>query len=356
MIWTPSIPVGGPDDQPSRYSLSLHASDNVNPRLISTGTAPVEDANRSPYTLNVQAASPQALTDKVQTLLNHLYEAVPAQSLLTVEPTPAEQMSPIEDALLGAVARANAALPGCIDIRWATTVDAIEAQANGVSLNLANSLGRGTLQADWVVACDGGQSFVRNSLGLQLEGTAYTGRYVIVAGHRRVLAFKRLLEAASTEAERQRYATIPATLKLALDNQRLNPGRQFEQPHEIGDVAARFVHDLGKRFLRMAVIIHQPSIGLRLFNRVQILTLNILDKRDFQRLGIIKITNNDGYFMQACPLRRPPAPFTRDDLKPLAQRADDNRLDQAARRNRISQFVKRRLFEATPRLTGMGRQ
>jgi len=102
VIWTPSIPVGGPDDQPSRYSLSLHASDNVNPRLISTGTAPVEDENRSPYTLNVQAASPQALTDKVQTLLNHLYEAVPAQSLLTIEPTPAEQMSPIEDALLGA--------------------------------------------------------------------------------------------------------------------------------------------------------------------------------------------------------------------------------------------------------------
>jgi type VI secretion system VasD/TssJ family lipoprotein len=102
VIWTPSIPVGGPDDQPSRYSLSLYASDDVNPRLISTGTAPDEDANRSPYTLNVQAASPQALTDKVQTLLNHLYEAVPAQSLLTVESTPAEQMSPIEDALLGA--------------------------------------------------------------------------------------------------------------------------------------------------------------------------------------------------------------------------------------------------------------
>ena len=37
-----------------------------------------------------------------------------------------------------------------------------------------------TLQADWVVACDGGQSFVRNALGLELEGTAYTGRYVIV--------------------------------------------------------------------------------------------------------------------------------------------------------------------------------
>ncbi len=86
----------------------------------------------------------------------------------------------IEDALLAAVQRANAAGPAHIDIRWATAVDALEAGAEGASLGLVNALGRGTLQADWVIACDGGQSFVRNALGLQLEGTAYTGRYVIV--------------------------------------------------------------------------------------------------------------------------------------------------------------------------------
>ena len=86
----------------------------------------------------------------------------------------------IEDALLAAVARANAKSPGCIDIRWATSVDAIEPQASAVTLGLTNARGRGTLQADWVVACDGGQSFVRNALGLTLQGTAYTGRYVIV--------------------------------------------------------------------------------------------------------------------------------------------------------------------------------
>lgn len=101
VIWTPSISVGGPDDQPSRYSLSLYASHDVNPRLISTGAAPDEDASRSPYTLNVQATSPQALTDKVQTLLSHLYESVPAQSPLSLEPAPVVPMSPIEDALLG---------------------------------------------------------------------------------------------------------------------------------------------------------------------------------------------------------------------------------------------------------------
>lgn len=86
----------------------------------------------------------------------------------------------IEDALLAAVARANAAVPGLIDIRWATRVDGLELGPQGVGLSLVNALGRGTLHADWLVACDGGQSFVRSALGLQLEGTAYTGRYVIV--------------------------------------------------------------------------------------------------------------------------------------------------------------------------------
>jgi 3-(3-hydroxy-phenyl)propionate hydroxylase len=89
----------------------------------------------------------------------------------------------IEDALLAALGRANAAAAGGVDLRWATTVDAIEADAQGVTLGLHNALGRGTLRADWVVACDGGQSFVRNALGLPLEGTAYSGRYVIVDIH-----------------------------------------------------------------------------------------------------------------------------------------------------------------------------
>ena len=33
---------------------------------------------------------------------------------------------------------------------------------------------------DYLVACDGGRSTVREQLGLQLEGTQYEGRYVIV--------------------------------------------------------------------------------------------------------------------------------------------------------------------------------
>lgn len=86
----------------------------------------------------------------------------------------------IEDALLADVEAINRDRPGTIELLWATRVDALESHAAGVSLGLVNSTGRGAIEADWVLACDGGQSFVRQALGLALEGAAYTGRYAIV--------------------------------------------------------------------------------------------------------------------------------------------------------------------------------
>nr|WP_311529153.1 FAD-dependent oxidoreductase [uncultured Ralstonia sp.] len=67
-----------------------------------------------------------------------------------------------------------------IDIRWQTRVTAIDAHANGATLRLATPAGDYALQADWVVACDGGRSTIREALGLKLQGTSYEGRYVIV--------------------------------------------------------------------------------------------------------------------------------------------------------------------------------
>jgi len=86
----------------------------------------------------------------------------------------------VEDALLAEVDAINRDRPGTIELLWATRVDALESHAAGVSLGLANARGRGAVEADWVLACDGGQSFVRNALGLALEGAAYSGRYAIV--------------------------------------------------------------------------------------------------------------------------------------------------------------------------------
>ena len=68
-----------------------------------------------------------------------------------------------------------------IDIRWQTRVTGIEQKpAGGATLTLQTGDTHWTLQADWVVACDGGRSTIRDALGLKLTGTTYEGRYVIV--------------------------------------------------------------------------------------------------------------------------------------------------------------------------------
>ena len=86
----------------------------------------------------------------------------------------------IEQFLLDAITRCNAATPGLIDLRWGTALEGFSQQADSATLQARNALGGYALQADWLVACDGGQSFVRKQLDLPLHGAAYEGRYVII--------------------------------------------------------------------------------------------------------------------------------------------------------------------------------
>jgi 3-(3-hydroxy-phenyl)propionate hydroxylase len=86
----------------------------------------------------------------------------------------------MEQYLLDAIAELDAATPGLVEIRWNSKVTAVRAQADGVTVRVENPLGSYEAGGDWLLACDGGQSFVRNSLGLELEGVGYQGRYAIV--------------------------------------------------------------------------------------------------------------------------------------------------------------------------------
>ena len=67
-----------------------------------------------------------------------------------------------------------------IEIRWQNRVTAIDAREDGARLSVETPAGSYTMEADWVVAADGGRSFLREALGLKLKGASYEGRYVIV--------------------------------------------------------------------------------------------------------------------------------------------------------------------------------
>ncbi|NYT37456.1 FAD-dependent oxidoreductase [Allopusillimonas soli] len=80
--------------------------------------------------------------------------------------------------------------PELARISWASRVTAVRNEPGGVAVRVENKDGDQWVNADWLVACDGGRSAVRDALGLVLEGRQYEGRYVIVdieqASQRRV--------------------------------------------------------------------------------------------------------------------------------------------------------------------------
>jgi 3-(3-hydroxy-phenyl)propionate hydroxylase len=69
---------------------------------------------------------------------------------------------------------------GLIDIRWQTRLKSLQQDAQGARIEVETPAGDYALEADWVVACDGGRSTVRDALGLRMQGQRHAGRYVII--------------------------------------------------------------------------------------------------------------------------------------------------------------------------------
>ena len=66
-------------------------------------------------------------------------------------------------------------------VQWSTRAVAVRPRPDRVDVDVVAASGTSsTLVADWVIACDGGRSAVREQLGLTLSGVQYDGRYVIV--------------------------------------------------------------------------------------------------------------------------------------------------------------------------------
>jgi 2-polyprenyl-6-methoxyphenol hydroxylase-like FAD-dependent oxidoreductase len=109
---------------------------------------------------------------------------MPHDSLQRLPPMINLQQYYIEQYLVDAVDRHNQEVSSVpVDLRWASEVTSISPHEDAVDIEVHTSLGNYTIRADWLVACDGGQSPVRRALDLPLVGTAYEGRYVIIDIH-----------------------------------------------------------------------------------------------------------------------------------------------------------------------------
>lgn len=118
--------------------------------------------------------------------------------------------SALEQILVDAIERT----PG-VTIAWQHRVSFAADDGDYVTLTVSTPDGRSDLTADWAVATDGARSIVRQCLGLRLEGTSYTGKYLIADIHWR----------AGLPAERRVWFDPPAS-----------PGRTVILHRQPGDI------------------------------------------------------------------------------------------------------------------------
>ncbi|MFI0397197.1 FAD-dependent oxidoreductase [Paracoccus jiaweipingae] len=73
---------------------------------------------------------------------------------------------------------ALAALPH-VDLRWGHRVTALDAQADGATLTVQAAGGEYRMQTDWLIACDGHRSTIRDLMGLDFEGRVFEDNFLI---------------------------------------------------------------------------------------------------------------------------------------------------------------------------------
>ncbi len=66
-----------------------------------------------------------------------------------------------------------------VDLRWRNKVTAVTRHADHAVLTVETPDGPYSLQADWVIACDGARSPIRAMLGLDFEGELFEERFLI---------------------------------------------------------------------------------------------------------------------------------------------------------------------------------
>ena len=75
------------------------------------------------------------------------------------------------------------ALRELVEIRWQTKLAGLQPRDDGVELEVETPQEAYKLRADWVIACDGARSAVRQAMGLRFSGSTYDGTYIIVDIH-----------------------------------------------------------------------------------------------------------------------------------------------------------------------------
>jgi hypothetical protein len=136
----------------------------------------------------------------------------------------------------------------------------------------------------------------------------------------------------------------------------LDGRRQVQQPERVGDVRAGAA-DLARQFLVGGTeIVQELLVGRGLFQRVELLAVQVLDQGVPQQLVVLGLLDDGADLGQPGPLAGAPSALAHDELIPAGPgRTDHHRLQQADLPDGFGQLVERLVVEGLPRLPGVRR-
>ncbi len=131
---------------------------------------------------------------------------------------------------------------------------------------------------------------------------------------------------------------------------------QLEQPQEVRHRRPLLADTLRDLLLRQSELFVELVIGVRLFDRVQVLTLDVLDERDLERVPFAHhLLHDDGNRGQSSLQRGAEAALAGDELVAVARARDDERLHDPVLADAAGEVFEGCLVEGAPRLVGIGR-
>jgi hypothetical protein len=144
----------------------------------------------------------------------------------------------------------------------------------------------------------------------------------------------RLYEAALDLGASERYAFR----KIVLAQQTQNRLRMPQNPKLVGDGTLALSQKSCHLLLTHTMQIHQSGYSLRLFNKIQILPLQILDHCRHGRLSVVHIHHNAGHVRQPCQLCCPQTALSGNQLISVIHPPHRKRLQNTVLANGCRQF------------------
>ena len=137
-------------------------------------------------------------------------------------------------------------------------------------------------------------------------------------------------------------------------DERLHLGIEIEKADRIRDRGTVFADALGDFLLLQTKFLGQSRISLGLFERIEILALEVLDQGHLEHVAVRGIAHDHRHLRQLQLGRGPPAALAGDELVFAVDETHDERLDHPVFADRIDQFGEILLVESLPWLQGRG--